>query len=124
LALVAIGLITGCETNGMSYREHPGVTYPNYILSLQPKSPRWRRKNPHAIHLAVAQVGESAPAQAMLKKLEADPTLVASVVALPLRVTRNTTRIPTRRFRGTPTIRLSARSIGGRGLYLRHRRQY
>jgi len=54
-------------------------------LSLQPKSPQVAQENPpRPFILAVAQVGESAPAQAMLKKLEADPTLVASVVALPL----------------------------------------
>jgi hypothetical protein len=85
ITLAALLITTGCETTGLSQRERPGVTYPNYILSLQPKQSQDTRTKPvPPLRLAVAQVGEPAPAKIMLEKLEADHALVNSVVGLPV----------------------------------------
>jgi hypothetical protein len=85
IALVALLITTGCETGGLSKRERPGVTYPNYILSLQPKQSQKPRPQPVLpLRLAVAQVGEPAPAKILLEKLEANHSLVNSVVGLPV----------------------------------------
>jgi hypothetical protein len=81
----AVCLLAGCETTGLSSRERAGASYPNYILSLQPGGTNAPAQKPVVpIRLAVAQVGESAPPETMLDQLTAQPTLVASVVALPL----------------------------------------
>jgi hypothetical protein len=84
MAVAAVWLLAGCETTGLSPREHSGVTYPNYILSLPASGTNAPPKPEVPIRLAVVQVGESAPAQAMLDKLAAEPAIIASVVGLPL----------------------------------------
>jgi hypothetical protein len=81
----AVCLLAGCETTGLSYREHSGVDYPNYVLSLSAKQPGALAKKPALpIRLAVAQIGESAPPTSMLDTLAARRGLVASVIGLPL----------------------------------------
>lgn len=83
-ALAVLGLIAGCETTGLSRREQANVTYPSYILNLRPKASRGapaRLATP--LRLAVVQVGEPSPPKAMLDRLQADSSLVASVVGLP-----------------------------------------
>jgi hypothetical protein len=85
LTCAALLATAGCVTTGLSHTERPGVTYPNYILSLRPHhadSARPKLKPP--LHLAVAQVGESAPPQSFLGKLEAEPLIVKSAVGLPV----------------------------------------
>jgi hypothetical protein len=85
LAAMAAGLLTGCETTGISPREHSGVSYPSYVLSLQPdptNAPVSKLATP--IRLAVVQIGESAPPSALLDKLAGQKALLASVVGLPL----------------------------------------
>lgn len=84
ITATTVGLLTGCETTGMSPHEHSGVDYPNYVLNLRPDStgPRARLNPP--IHLAVAQIGESAPPSAMLDALSSRPDLIASVIGVPL----------------------------------------
>ncbi len=77
-------LLAGCETTGLSPRESSGVNYPNYILSLQSDSTNAPQPVVAPIRLAVAQVGEDAPSDAMMAKLAGQKTLVASVIGLPL----------------------------------------
>jgi len=77
--------MTGCETTGLSSREHSGVDYPNYVLNLRTDSQNTPPQKPALpIHLAVVQIGESAPPKAMLDALESRTNLIASVVGLPL----------------------------------------
>ena len=84
VALAVLGLITGCETSGLSRREQANVTYPSYILNLRPKSsPAGPPKLTTPLRLAVVQVGEPAPPKAMLEQLQAESALVASAVGLP-----------------------------------------
>ncbi|HTB82669.1 MAG TPA: hypothetical protein VK742_03365 [Candidatus Sulfotelmatobacter sp.] len=85
LAGGAVCLLAGCETDGLSVRERGTATYPNYILSLPAAAPN---AAPQKIRLpariAVAQVGEDAPSQALLDQLAADKVHIADVVALPM----------------------------------------
>jgi hypothetical protein len=85
LPLAALCAVTGCETTGLSPRENSGVTYPNYILSLEsggPNSPSQKITMP--IRLAVAQVGQAAPPKSMLDRLASEKSLVVNVNGLPL----------------------------------------
>lgn len=84
VAVAAVCLLAGCETTGLSPRETSNVSYPNYILSLQPGPASAPQKIVAPIRLAVAQVGEDTPPPALLDKLAAQKTLVASVTGLPL----------------------------------------
>ena len=87
VAVTAVCLLAGCETTGFSPRETPMVSYPNYILSLEsgPASPTGAPQKIIApIRLAVAQIGEDAPPEALLDKLAGKKTLVASVDGLPM----------------------------------------
>jgi len=84
IALAAVAFTTGCETTGLSRREQANVSYPNYILNLQPKASSTAPPTlTLPLHLAVVQVGEPAPPKLMLDKLQVDRSLVASVVGLP-----------------------------------------
>jgi hypothetical protein len=86
--LAAVGAVTcllaGCETTGLSPREVSGVSYPNYIFSLQSGTNGPSQKIVAPVRLVVAQIGEDAPAAALLDKLAADKMLVASVGGLPV----------------------------------------
>ena len=85
LALGAVCLLAGCETTGLSSHDRAGVSYPRYILGLQPKAAQHPpQKLAAPIRLAVAQVGESSPPRNMMDKLERNPRLIVSVVGLPL----------------------------------------
>lgn len=85
IAVVAVCLLAGCETTGLSPRESSGASYANYILSLQSGGTNAPVQKPVTpIRLAVAQAGESAPPETMLDQLAGQHTLVALVVALPL----------------------------------------
>lgn len=83
ITVAAVCLLTGCETTGISPRETPGVSYPNYILSLQTGT-NTPAKLAKPIRLAVAQIGEAAPPDSMLDKLATNQTLIASVSGLPM----------------------------------------
>jgi hypothetical protein len=85
IAVAVVCLMAGCETTGLSPREHSGVDYPSYILNLHTDSTNTLPQKPVLpVHLAVAQIGESAPPKAMLDALEARTDLIASVVGIPL----------------------------------------
>jgi hypothetical protein len=72
MAVAVVGLMTSCETTGLSPREHSGLDYPGYVLSLQTNRTNAPPQKPVLpVHLAVAQIGETAPLQAMLGDLEA-----------------------------------------------------
>ena len=83
--LTAACLLAGCAAPGVSTHEKTTGSYANYILGLQTAQDR---KPTEAIampiRLAVAQVGEPAPAGEMLAKLKTDSVLIASVAGLPL----------------------------------------
>ena len=84
-AVAVVGLMTGCETTGLSPREHSGLDYPNYVLNLRTNRTNAPLQKPVLpIHLALAQIGETAPPQTMIEGLEANSNLIASVVTLPL----------------------------------------
>jgi hypothetical protein len=83
LGFCAIGLLTGCETTGLSRHERAGVTYPNYILALKPTvTANGVRPVETPLRLAVAQVGESAPPRPLMDALQSS-SLVRNVVGLP-----------------------------------------
>jgi hypothetical protein len=85
MTVAVVGLMTGCETTGLSPRERSGLDYPAYVLSLQTNRTNAPPQKPVLpVHLAVAEIGETAPPQTMLDDLEAKSNLVASVVSLPL----------------------------------------
>ncbi len=87
MAMAMVGLMTGCQTSCLSPREHSGLDYPGYVLNLQMGRTNAPPQKPVLpVHLAVAQIGETAPPQTMLDGLEARPNLIASVVSLPLPV--------------------------------------
>lgn len=81
-AVAVICLLAGCETAGLSPHETSGVSYPNYILSLQSGTDGPPQKIVAPIRLAVAQAGEDAPPAALLDKLAEERTLVTSVTGL------------------------------------------
>lgn len=83
VAIAAVCLLAGCETTGLSPRETSGVSYPNYVFSL-PSGNAAPQKLTVPIRLAVAQVGEDTPSEALLAKLAGHTALVASVTGLPL----------------------------------------
>lgn len=84
ITVTAVCLFTGCDTTGLSPREAAGASYPNYVFSLQSGSPGQQQKVTPPIRLAVVQIGEEAPPEAMLGKLAGHTTLIASEVSLPL----------------------------------------
>jgi hypothetical protein len=85
MAVAVIGLMTGCETTGLSPREYSGLDYPGYVLSLSRNRTEVPPQSPALpVRLAAAQIGEIAPPQTMLENLEANSNLIASVVSLPL----------------------------------------
>jgi len=86
-SVIAIGtvcLLAGCESTGMSLRERPGVSYPNYILSIATNSTGTAPAVTTPLRIAAVQVGEVAPQEAILNQLAGQKSLVASVVPLPL----------------------------------------
>jgi hypothetical protein len=85
LAIGTVCLLAGCETDGLSVRERGAVNYPDYILNLPVTAANATpEKIKKPVHLAVAQVGETAPPLAMLDQLAADKSQIADVVALPM----------------------------------------
>ena len=81
----AVSVLAGCESNGLSNREHSGVDYANYVLSLPVNQPdAMSKKTTLPIRLAVAQIGEPAPPSSMLASLAARPDLVTLAIGLPL----------------------------------------
>ena len=84
IAGAAICLLAGCETTGLSPREAAGASYPNYVFSLQTSDTNRPEIIVAPIRLAVAQVGEDAPPEAMLDKFASQKTLISSVAGLPL----------------------------------------
>jgi hypothetical protein len=85
LAVGTVCLLAGCETDGLSVRERGTATYPNYILSLPAAATNAApQKIKLPARIAVAQVGETAPSQALLDQLASDKVHIADVVALPM----------------------------------------
>lgn len=85
MAVAVVCSLAGCETTGLSPREASGASYSNYILGLPSGGTNAPAQKPVTpIRMAVAQVGEIAPSEAMLDQLAGQPALVASVIALPL----------------------------------------
>jgi hypothetical protein len=79
-------MILGCESSGLSYRESRGMDQGSYLAALQPDGPTQvvtpqRFRAP--ANLAVAQIGEVAPPQAMLDELRKAPTLFQRVQPIP-----------------------------------------
>lgn len=80
-----VGLLTGCETTGLSLREKGGTSYSNYIMSLPSNTnTSSAAKLPKSLRLAVVQVGEAAPPDRMLQELRRHPESFAFVMGLPL----------------------------------------
>ena len=78
-------LLTGCFTSGLSSRESGPGSYSRLVYEMA----RQQQNAAHAgrlrtpIRLAVAQIGEVAPATNLLGELRSHPALIATVVALP-----------------------------------------
>jgi len=78
-------LLTGCATTEPAAQKHACRDYSGYILNLATGGTNEVAHPPALpIRLGVAQIGESAPPQAMCAALAADKKSVASVVGLPL----------------------------------------
>jgi hypothetical protein len=89
-ALAAIGcaILAGCESSGLSPREAGTGTYSTYLYSLyddQSVQPAMDAQAPlrTPLRVGVAQVGEVAPAQAVVERLRREPALFASVQPVP-----------------------------------------
>ena len=79
--------LTGCTTTGLSLREKGSFNYSNFIYGLYGKEkavPSGVKKVVKPIKLAVAQVGENTPPQAVLDKLQKESGMISQVMALPL----------------------------------------
>src|SRR5688572_1613530 len=84
LSIAVLLLIAGCAS-GQSRHERPAQTYPTFILSLydDPK-PQPRSAPPVApMRVAVAQVGELVPPQAMLEHLRQSKAMFQRVEGIP-----------------------------------------
>jgi hypothetical protein len=85
--ILLVGLLTGCETTGLSLRETGQASYSHFVYQMARQQAAAAPK-PRPLHrpvrLAVAQVGEVAPPSEMLQQLRQHPDIIASVTALPL----------------------------------------
>src|SRR6266446_5303494 len=82
LLIVSI-LAAGC-TFGRSHNERPAQTYPTFIMSLYDDAKPQRATPPVApMRVAVAQVGELAPPQAMLDHLRQNKAMFQRVEGIP-----------------------------------------
>jgi hypothetical protein len=83
---LALALVAGCASSGLSIRERPGMDYSSYALALydvEPSAPALpARRMALPARVAVAQLGEVAPPQAMLDAMRKD-TAFASVHTVP-----------------------------------------
>ena len=92
---VLVLVLAGCETTGLSPREVRGQDFSTYVMALYeppvaaprgaPQPGRYETPAPLRLPLrvAVAQVGEVAPPQAVLDVLRKDPSAFASVQPTP-----------------------------------------
>jgi hypothetical protein len=85
MALTLGVLVSGCASTGLSPREshnhYPAAITGLYRHQHDGPAPRVMRL---PLRLAVAQLGEAAPPDTLVKMLEAEPTAIASVVPVPI----------------------------------------
>src|SRR6185369_7629194 len=84
LILSLFALLTGC-TSGQSRQQVPQQTYPTFIMSLYDDThPQPRGAAPTApMRVAIAQVGELVPPQAMLNHLRQNKAMFQRVEGIP-----------------------------------------
>lgn len=85
--VMSVIFMAGCETTGLSLREQGNFNYSNFIYGLYDGKSNTAKETKNLIKpvkLAVAQVGENAPPQMMLEKLETKSDLIASVSVIPV----------------------------------------
>ncbi|MDB5322857.1 MAG: hypothetical protein JWN40_4488 [Phycisphaerales bacterium] len=91
VGVLGLAVVAGCESSGLSPRETHGGDYSTYLYSLyddggataQPGRPGADVLLRAPLRVGVAQVGEVGPAEGVLARLRAEPTLFASVQAVP-----------------------------------------
>ncbi len=86
LVLAVMVVVSGCYTTGLSMRERGSFNYTNLVYGLYDnESPREgdNVKLEKPIKLAVAQVGENTPPEAMLNALKGKKDLISKVAAIP-----------------------------------------
>src|SRR5262245_6537161 len=76
--------LAGCASRSSQY-ERPGQNYPNFILSLydDPKTPPRPAAPVAPMRIAVAQVGDLVPPQAMLDHLRQNKAMFTRVEGIP-----------------------------------------
>ncbi len=96
-------LLSGCYTTGLSVRENSHANYTSYLYALydghfSDQEIQQSRATPKRVNLpatlAVAQVGEVAPPQAMIEQLARDRALFSAVQGIPAVRDPNATRPP------------------------------
>jgi len=85
ISIFAILLVAGCSQSGLSPREGPH-DYASYITTLYEKpemiaTPAAPPRFP--VKLAIAQIGEMAPSQQVLERLQSERSLFAAVTSIP-----------------------------------------
>ena len=86
ILICAVLVISGCNTTGLSMRENGSFNYSNFIYGLYDKdnnAKNEKRNIKKPVKLAVAQVGENSPPQAILDRLGEEPQLFSSIISLP-----------------------------------------
>jgi hypothetical protein len=81
-AALALAVLAGCDSTGLSPREGAGRNFSSYVYALQPHAAATdTAPAPLALptRLAVAQVGEVSPPTSFLNKLRAHPSLFSRV---------------------------------------------
>src|SRR4051812_18378534 len=77
----------GCESGGMTYRESPWNNQGTYLAALQADGGTIKVGAPQRFrapaNIAVAQLGEVAPPQALIDRLRHAPSLFQRVQAIP-----------------------------------------
>src|SRR3954447_18982860 len=85
-AAIAFAVCPGCVENGLSLRERPGQDFSRYAMSFYQTAPEEvgpRKPLVLPARIAVAQIGEVAPPQAMLEALRNDKGAFAMVQSVP-----------------------------------------
>lgn len=83
---VMAGFLSGCYTTGLSMRERGSVNYSNFIYGLYDEETKGIAENiklKKPLRLAVAQVGENAPPEAMLNALAEKKYLISKLAVIP-----------------------------------------
>ncbi|MBF0478808.1 MAG: hypothetical protein HQL26_04940 [Candidatus Omnitrophica bacterium] len=85
LTLGVVPFLSGCYTTGLSMGEHGSFNYANFVYGLYSENKSYDKKvarPDYPINLAVAQVGEVAPPEKMINKLNGYSNIFSSIMPI------------------------------------------